>query len=383
MARQTRQLAIGAIVAAGIGVATIVAVETLRPNEGALVPEPAPVAAAPAQVPVAETAQTPAPPAFDTFRVEGDGLFVIAGKAGAHQTVDIMLAGQSVERVVADANGSFGAVLVLDPSTTARRLLLLADPDGAAIPSTQSFLVEPFDAVPAVSQLPEAPVVIGAVSEESAAQVRAAIDITPPIAPEIVSDTANLGDTGIDSATVLVADSDGVRVVATDRNQPPELTANIALDTITYDPAGEVEIAGRATGEGFVQVYIDNQPVTTSRITEDGGWRTDLPQVDTGVYTLRVDEVDDAGTVVSRIETPFKREDSQTVAAVLAEDTAQDGFDVAVRTVQPGATLWAIAQEELGAGIMYVAVFEANRDLIRDPDLIYPGQVFRMPAVTE
>lgn len=383
MARQTRQLAIGAIVAAGIGVATIVAVETLRPNEGALVPEPAPVAAAPAQVPVAETAQNPAPPAFDTFRVEGDGLFVIAGKAGAHQTVDIMLAGQSVERVVADANGSFGAVLVLDPSTTARRLLLLADPDGAAIPSIQSFLVEPFDAVPAASQLPEAPVVIGAVSEESAAQVRAAIDITPPVAPEIVSDTANLGDTGIDSATVLVADSDGVRVVATDRNQPPELTANIALDTITYDPAGEVEIAGRATGEGFVQVYIDNQPVTTSRITEDGGWRTDLPQVDTGVYTLRVDEVDDAGTVVSRIETPFKREDSQTVAAVLAEDTAQDGFDVAVRTVQPGATLWAIAQEELGAGIMYVAVFEANRDLIRDPDLIYPGQVFRMPAVTE
>ena len=28
---------------------------------------------------------------------------------------------------------------------------------------------------------------------------------------------------------------------------------------------------------------------------------------------------------------------------------------------------------------MYVQVFEANRDKIRDPDLIYPGQVFAVP----
>jgi nucleoid-associated protein YgaU len=51
--------------------------------------------------------------------------------------------------------------------------------------------------------------------------------------------------------------------------------------------------------------------------------------------------------------------------------------------VQPGATLWAIAEEKLGDGVLYVAVFEANRDLIRDPDLIYPGQVFRIPLTTE
>jgi len=52
---------------------------------------------------------------------------------------------------------------------------------------------------------------------------------------------------------------------------------------------------------------------------------------------------------------------------------------VAVRTVQPGNTLWAIAQERYGDGILYVRVFEANRDLIRNPNLIYPGQVFRLP----
>ena len=48
-------------------------------------------------------------------------------------------------------------------------------------------------------------------------------------------------------------------------------------------------------------------------------------------------------------------------------------------TVQPGYTLWGIAKSEFGDGVMYVQVFEANKDRIRDPDLIYPGQVFTIP----
>ena len=50
-------------------------------------------------------------------------------------------------------------------------------------------------------------------------------------------------------------------------------------------------------------------------------------------------------------------------------------------TVQPGFTLWAIAQGQYGEGVLYVQVYEANRDRIRDPDLIYPGQVFALPVV--
>ena len=49
-------------------------------------------------------------------------------------------------------------------------------------------------------------------------------------------------------------------------------------------------------------------------------------------------------------------------------------------TVQPGFTLWAIAQGQYGDGVLYVQVYEANRDRIRDPDLIYPGQVFALPV---
>ena len=63
----------------------------------------------------------------------------------------------------------------------------------------------------------------------------------------------------------------------------------------------------------------------------------------------------------------------------MAEEIEDPSFTVATRTVQPGATLWAIAEERYGAGILYVTVFEANRDRIRNPDLIYPGQVFILP----
>ncbi len=48
-------------------------------------------------------------------------------------------------------------------------------------------------------------------------------------------------------------------------------------------------------------------------------------------------------------------------------------------TVQPGNTLWGIASGAYGDGVLYVRLFEANRGQIRDPDLIYPGQVFTIP----
>lgn len=180
---------------------------------------------------------------------------------------------------------------------------------------------------------------------------------------------------------ILAVDADGVDVVqpAVAADTSPEVMSNVALDAITYDPDGDVVLQGRALGAGFVQVYVDNAPVSRLPIDDMGRWRGDLPDVDKGVYTLRIDEVDTEGDVVSRIETPFLREDPEDVAEAIADEIADPNFSIATRTVQPGATLWAIAEERYGEGILYVNVFEANRDRIRDPNLIYPGQVFVLP----
>ncbi|MEM7653505.1 MAG: LysM peptidoglycan-binding domain-containing protein, partial [Pseudomonadota bacterium] len=49
-------------------------------------------------------------------------------------------------------------------------------------------------------------------------------------------------------------------------------------------------------------------------------------------------------------------------------------------TIVPGNNLWTIARETYGDGIAYTVIFRANSDQIRDPDLIYPGQVFALPS---
>lgn len=48
-------------------------------------------------------------------------------------------------------------------------------------------------------------------------------------------------------------------------------------------------------------------------------------------------------------------------------------------TVEKGDTLGAIAKEHLGAANRYPEIFEANQPLLKDPNLIYPGQVLRIP----
>lgn len=47
--------------------------------------------------------------------------------------------------------------------------------------------------------------------------------------------------------------------------------------------------------------------------------------------------------------------------------------------IEKGDTLWAIASKFLGNGSKYPEIFEANREVIEDPDKIFPGQKIRIP----
>ena len=50
------------------------------------------------------------------------------------------------------------------------------------------------------------------------------------------------------------------------------------------------------------------------------------------------------------------------------------------KTVKKGDTLGAIAKEQLGSAKRYTEIFEANKPMLKDPNLIYPGQVLRIPV---
>jgi nucleoid-associated protein YgaU len=180
---------------------------------------------------------------------------------------------------------------------------------------------------------------------------------------------------------VLVSDAEGVRVMqpALSPGAVPERLTTAAVDAIAYDAAGRVTLSGRAAGGTTVRLYLDNAAIADAGVGEDGQWVADLTDTPPGVYTLRVDQIDAEGRVTSRVETPFLREERDSIAAAMTADTDAAGFAVAMKTVQPGNTLWAIARDRYGEGILYLQVFEANRDRIRDADLIYPGQVFVLP----
>ncbi|MCP3393439.1 LysM peptidoglycan-binding domain-containing protein [Bradyrhizobium sp. CCGB12] len=53
------------------------------------------------------------------------------------------------------------------------------------------------------------------------------------------------------------------------------------------------------------------------------------------------------------------------------------------RVISRGDSLWALSRRLYGDGARYAVIFNANRDKIQNPNLIYPGQTFVMPQKAE
>ena len=62
-----------------------------------------------------------------------------------------------------------------------------------------------------------------------------------------------------------------------------------------------------------------------------------------------------------------------------APDTTKQPADTQTYTVKSGDSLSAIAKREYGDAGQWRRIFEANRDQIKDPDLIHPGQELKIP----
>ena len=365
--------------------------------------ETAAAEAAPAEAEAVE-APAPTPPSFDLVRVEKDGSALVAGSAAPGATVALRVTGAELAAVPADGQGKFVAMFNLAPSGAPRVLSMsMTLADGTVVPADATVVIGPTVAPAVLAEAAEA------TGEAVAEAAEAPAEATAEPAAEPVAE----------APAALLVTEDGAKVLQSAAEVAPELVANVTIDTITYTDAGDVQLAGRGTAERVVRLYLDNAQVAETPIGAAGDWAVTLPEVAPGVYVLRADQLDKTGKVTSRFETPFKRETVEALAAASAaaepaaeeaaatqtasaqtEQTATaaaEGEATATEaatgaegepaatvpttvTVQPGFTLWRIATENLGDGIRYVQVFEANKDQIRDPDLIYPGQVFTIPA---
>lgn len=271
-----------------------------------------------------EAARTSVPPrsgpSFDIVRVDPQGNAVLAGRAASGAEVTILDAGKPIGHVKADANGDW-VFIPPAPLAPGARQLTLAErlPDGTERQGGAPVLLS----VPAGAAAPPLAVAAGQTG-----------------APRILTGPAPAG------------------------------SGKLSLGTVDYGAHGNVRFAGQAPPGAAVRVYADDQPVGTATAGPDGRWTlTPEHPIAPGPHRLRLDQLDANGRVAARVELPFQRE--ELAGRTLTPDSV---------VVQPGNSLWVIAHRTYGAGTRYMVIFAANKSQIRDPNLIYPGQVFSLPA---
>jgi len=271
--------------------------------------------------PVARPAPaTPVAPSFDIVRIDPSGHAVIAGRAPAGSVVTVAAGSQVIGTMDAGPDGQW--VLAPDrPLPGGGRTLSVSArlPNGTAIAASEKVVV--------------------VVPGNGSGSPLALLDT--PKAPRLIE-------------------------------PPPAVVgggASVGLDLVQYGTHGAIRFAGQAPPGAEVRIYLDDHLVGDARAGATGQWLLALAKpVAAGMHQLRLDQLSSAGRVVARVAVPFDR-----TALPMPPGTGQ------VMVVQPGQCLWLIAERVYGNGVRYTLIYQANRSQIRNPNLIYPGQVFTLP----
>ena len=302
-------------------------------------------------------------PSFDIARVEPTGDAVIAGRAPPGTTVELLRNGELHDRVVANPSGEFAMVPPRLPPGTYDLTLRSTNSDGKQTTSKQSVAV--------------------------------ALEGNPNDRPVVALMTP-------DKPTVLLSQPAA----------PKPMVGTVVVETVEIKPGGKFHVTGRAHPGAAVRLYLNDSFVASVSAGADERFEVTINQgVAPGSYRVRLDETEaSSGTVRARAEVPFDVPDmavtasvpvqltapnrSETAAArqarlaATASTGAPDGGSpsavvvpkIATTTVSRGDSLWRISRLTYGAGPRYAVIYSANRERIRNPNLIYPGQIFVLPT---
>lgn len=172
----------------------------------------------------------------------------------------------------------------------------------------------------------------------------------------------------------------------------PEPEPSVTVQAVEAEK-GQVYVAGESKGKGPVRVYIEEKFVGQAKPNPQGQWILKAPKtIDPGQHSVRADKVqDNKGTVTARAEVVFEREaDEVALTPVIAVGTGASavaaGADVnagkrriPAMIIRKGDNLWRISRRHYGQGVRYTTIYQANQGQIRNPDMIFPGQVFLLP----
>ena len=216
------------------------------------------------------------------------------------------------------------------------------------------------------------------------------------------------------SAALATAQAEANAVAAAPAVSPraPDTDESVPVfDIARIEPTGGAVIAGRAAPGAIVELLRNGESHDRAVADQYGQFVMVPSRLPPGDYelTLRsrqpdgkqatskqsvvvaLDEVGSStGTVRSRAEVPFdvpetaaaNREPHATAATPLSDGKSSSTSVVsklATTIVSRGDSLWRISRVIYGAGMRYAVVYKANRDHIRNPNLIYPGQIISLP----
>ena len=370
---------------------------------------------------VAQPDGKPLAPSFDTVRVESSGDAVLAGQAAPGAKVYLFAGDNKIGEAVADPGGNWALVLDKPLPAGTSDLWISADKAGAAkirSEQTVAIVIDPDKrAQPLVVVQDGRGSGVLQQPDEDGAQVG------KPVQTAMQGN----GEPGAPAGGASIA-SDA---------QAPSARAEVKIAAADYADDGKLHISGGAQPGATVRVYYDDAHAGDALADANGSWSLSIAKdLDGAVHAVRADDLKAAdGSVQGRAEVSFiaklspeqERELSLRVAARAdqadqagrAQSMAAQGEragDGAVPrtatepsvgqgktamasgsvgdaapgaggrgriTVERGDNLWRIARENYGAGIRYTAIFRANKDQIRNPHLIYPGQVFLMPRLQD
>jgi nucleoid-associated protein YgaU len=407
-------------------------------------PAAEPVAETPAEPPAEP--ETPVLPVIDTWRVAADGEAIVSGSAEPGAKIEVLVDGTAVASGAATASGEFAILFNLAPNPKPSLMwLAMTLPDQDPVPSEQMVALGPVEGAktPAAATADAAPEAIApeATGEQPVPAEEAIAAIEEPAAPpalllseegavvlqdpvttesarsptaSVMIDTitytpegeVQVGGRGLpgaglrlyldnaDKATIEVPDS-GLWVTTLPDTQP-------GIYTLRVD---QLDAEGKVTSRfetpfkrETLEALAAASGTEPEAMPQELAAASDAPaQPQTAEPVASAEASADASTEVASVEpepatatAETASETSPEAAAATEPATQQSAPDSATPasaspvqvTVQPGFTLWGIAQERYGDGVMYVQVFEANKDKIKDPNLIYPGQVFSVPETT-
>ena len=212
------------------------------------------------------------------------------------------------------------------------------------------------------------------------------------------SDTGTAPATGDQpAATGGNASSDTAQASDTATAPATDTAADPATPTVTVEAVEteneKVFVAGSGQPNRDVRVYLDNQLVGEAKTDAKGRWLLETEgEVKPGEVAVRADQVGTTGEgdVTARAEVTFEKAADEAIilrpVALSGEAGSGSGAsgDAGTRQIpsviiRTGDNLWTISQRRYGDGVRYTTIYQANKDQIRNPDLIYPGQVFMIP----